>query len=448
MVDLKPQEQHGKQEEKERYKRTPYLILLFTVGIVIFFFGLWWILDWYINPQNSTQKKDLVQALGLITAGVAGAVGIVFTWRGQRLSREVQEDNQKAHEDNQRTALEQLEQTRNELAIQREGQITERFAQAIDQLGRNDETGEKLLEIRLGGIYALERIASDSERDHGPIMEVLTAYVRQHSPRESTGDASKDWAEEGEREDQGTAARPSDNHIKIPDTDIQAIITVIRRLTRRYGNEEHEHIDLHSTNLRGTNLNGADLRGAHLWGADLTGADLVEVDLQGADLREAHLGADLRADPGAELRGADLTGAHLQGVYFQRAYLGTDFTAAHPLTVNRLGMYVRRTLLAANLTGADLTGADLTGADLGANLAEEDLQAEYFGANLREAILRNADLVAANLTGANLTGADLRGARLPRAQGLTQEQLESCAIGDGETLLSNHLEAPSSWSRG
>ena len=37
--------------------------------------------------------------------------------------------------------------------------------------------------IRLGGIYALERIAKDSEKDHGPIMEVLTAYVRENAPR-------------------------------------------------------------------------------------------------------------------------------------------------------------------------------------------------------------------------------------------------------------------------
>ena len=31
--------------------------------------------------------------------------------------------------------------------------------------------GDEKLEVRLGGIYALERIARDSEKDHGPIME-------------------------------------------------------------------------------------------------------------------------------------------------------------------------------------------------------------------------------------------------------------------------------------
>jgi hypothetical protein len=127
------------------------------------------ILDWYIDPQTSTQKKDLVQALGLITAGVAGAVGIFFTWRGQRQTREAQEENQ------QNTQA-QLRHAQEELWLTRQGQITERFTRAIDQLG-HDRT-----EIRLGGIYALERIAKESEEDHWPIMEVLTAYVRQHAP--------------------------------------------------------------------------------------------------------------------------------------------------------------------------------------------------------------------------------------------------------------------------
>jgi hypothetical protein len=65
------------------------------------------------------------------------------------------------------------------LRITQEGQITDRYTKAIAQLG---EAGPDKLAIRLGGIYALERIARDSERDHWPIMEILTAYVRERSP--------------------------------------------------------------------------------------------------------------------------------------------------------------------------------------------------------------------------------------------------------------------------
>ena len=57
--------------------------------------------------------------------------------------------------------------------VAQEGQVTERFTRAIEQI-----SGDSLA-IRLGGIYALERIAKDSHRDHWQVMEVLTAYVQE-----------------------------------------------------------------------------------------------------------------------------------------------------------------------------------------------------------------------------------------------------------------------------
>lgn len=79
-------------------------------------------------------------------------------------------------------------QNRAVLELQRRGQITERFTRAIDQLG---QAGKDKLDIRLGGIYALEQIARDSKPPpeatsissgdlHWPIMEILTSYVRTH----------------------------------------------------------------------------------------------------------------------------------------------------------------------------------------------------------------------------------------------------------------------------
>src|SRR4051812_10346009 len=57
-------------------------------------------------------------------------------------------------------------------ALNRRGQATERFTRAVDQLGSDK------LDVRLGGIYALEQLAFDSEREHESIMEILSAYVR------------------------------------------------------------------------------------------------------------------------------------------------------------------------------------------------------------------------------------------------------------------------------
>jgi hypothetical protein len=59
------------------------------------------------------------------------------------------------------------------LQVAEQGQLTERYTKAIEQLGSDK------LDVRLGGIYALERIAADSERDHPTVVEVLSAFVRE-----------------------------------------------------------------------------------------------------------------------------------------------------------------------------------------------------------------------------------------------------------------------------
>ena len=53
--------------------------------------------------------------------------------------------------------------------------MTDRYTRAIKQLGSDK------LDVRIGGIYALERIARDSARDHTTVMEVLAAFIREHS---------------------------------------------------------------------------------------------------------------------------------------------------------------------------------------------------------------------------------------------------------------------------
>jgi len=109
------------------------------------------------NSENEA-RKTLATMLGAVV--VLG--GAYFTWRNIKLVQE--------------------------------GQITDRFTKAIEQLGAVDASGKKKLEVRLGGIYALERIANQSERDHWPIVEVLTAYVRENTPRKSLGSTQENQA--------------------------------------------------------------------------------------------------------------------------------------------------------------------------------------------------------------------------------------------------------------
>ena len=146
--------------------------------------------------------------------------------------------------------------------VAEEGQVTDRFTRAIAQLG------DKEMAIRLGGIYALERIAKDSEKDHGPIMEVLTADVRKKAPRRE--------------QDIEEAPDP-------PPTDIQAILTVIGRRETTGKNRGNDRLDLTGTQLAVANLRDANLRGANLRDANLDGADLDGADLDGATLTDANI---------------------------------------------------------------------------------------------------------------------------------------------------------------
>src|SRR5262252_3798850 len=245
--------------------------------------------------------------------------------------------------------------------LSRQGQITERFTRAIDQL---DYT--KAVEVRLGGIYALERIARDSpQTDHWPIMEVLTAYVREHAQ----------WSEAK------LGSEESPDEAK-PAVDIQAVLTVLSRRSQWYQNGELQCLDLRQTDLRRANLPSA-----HLEGASFGGAHLERANLGGAHLEGAALG-------GAHLEGANLFAAHLEGAYLPSAHLE------------------RASLGEAHLERANLGGAHLERANLG----EAHLEgAHLFGAHLEGADLRGAHLEGADLGGAYLDGADLRGAHLEAA---------------------------------
>jgi uncharacterized protein YjbI with pentapeptide repeats len=437
MTDPNPDKDRGEQQDEKWYGKTLYQVLLFALGVAFFGLVLGWILDWYIDPTTSTAKKDLVQALGLITAGVAGAVGIYFTWRSQRLTRKAQEENQRntlsqlknaeeqlilsrqAQEDNQRNTQEQLEQARNELDITRRGQITERFTHAIDQLGSESE------EIRLGGIYSLERTAREDRDYHWPIMEVLTTYVRLHAPGRKKS-------------------------VPPPEPEIQAILTVIARRSIYHRDVEYGPIDLNGSNLRKAdlqeaNLSGVNLRRADLEEANLSGVNLKEANLQHANLQCAKLHQALDLEIFFKVHNIDSANLDLGD-----RLMGLDpdnFRAANLQGADLQGADLRGAILhLANLSGAWLSGADLTGAELnramlrGAELNRAMLSAvvltlaDLSQAKLNEANLSGAWLRRVDLRGADLKGADLKNADLTYATGVTDEQLAGAQALEGITL--------------
>lgn len=145
--------------------------------------------------------------------------------------------------------------------LSRSGQVTDRFAKAIGQLGDANPR------VRLGGIYALERIAHDSRRDHPQVMELLTAYVREQapwSPEAPTGTADG-------QERTPSNARSSASRGERLANDVQAVLAVLGRRQLAY--------DIRLLDLSGTDLRGAKLAGAKLQRAIIVGANLDDVDL-------------------------------------------------------------------------------------------------------------------------------------------------------------------------
>jgi uncharacterized protein YjbI with pentapeptide repeats len=294
--------------------------------------------DSRLKLQNDV-RTTLLQGLG----GLAVLVGAFFTYR--------------------------------QLHIAREAQVTERFTRAIDQLGHEN------LDVRLGGIYALERIANDSPQDRATVVEVLTAFVRDHAP----------WPPR--RRDQ-----PGED-IPIKDlpplrgwaADVQAALTVLGRRKPSIG--PAQQLDLTAIDLRGADLRGAKLQRADFFQARLQGATLLEAQLQEATFRAAWMQR-------AFLRQAQLQRAHLIVAQLQHA----DLWAAQ--------------LQEAYLTEAELQGAILEDAHLqGAVLYGAKLQGAYlFFAQLQGADLRGADLTDAYLQGADLQRADLTDAKLGGAR--------------------------------
>jgi hypothetical protein len=247
-----------------------------------------------------TVENAARQTLAQIVGGAVLIAGLFFTWANLRITQQTATTSQA-------TATKNLELTR-------EGQITDRFTKAIAQLG---EQGPEKLAVRLGGIYALERIARDSEKDHWPIMEVLTAYVRENAPWRPKPPKDTPPQQDNPCPKGDPAAAQGQPPPKLA-TDIQAILTVLGRRDRTHEMED-QHLDLRETDLRAANLKYAHLEGAYLMHAHLEGAILHQAHLMAADLMHAHLqGAGLG---GADLDVAILWQAHLDGAILEGASL-------------------------------------------------------------------------------------------------------------------------------
>jgi hypothetical protein len=246
-----------------------------------------------VEDERLKLQNDVRIGLLQAVAGVAVIAAVVVTWQQLETDRR---------------------QLRQQLAVAGQEQATDRFARALDQLGSEQ------LDVRLGGIYGLERIAAGapaaagayprppegsgeprgggpvgrdadpsqaawwSSQDRAQVFEILSAYVRTTSHRPPIGPESG-------------------STLQVRQPDVHAAVTVLARRTVLAGDAPLD--------LSGSLLPDARLGWARLAGADLRGADVRRTSLQHADLAGVHLEQSLLC--GTQFQGADLRGAHLAG---------------------------------------------------------------------------------------------------------------------------------------
>ncbi|CAO5185735.1 Pentapeptide repeat-containing protein [Frankia sp. AiPs1] len=211
-----------------------------------------------------------------------------------------------------------------QVQVSREGQLTERFTRAVDQVG------SETLDVRLGGIYALGRLARSSPADRPAVAQVLGAFVRGRAPWPVGSPGGPDHP---------TPLVDTDRPwLYVAAPDVQAAMNVLGGVGGRGGGGGLGAVggvplylsrtDLRRLHLPRAHLAGAQWRHVNLARAWLPGTVLDGGDLKAADLRAVNAGN--ASFVGTNLRGAWLAGADVTGADFRRADLrGADLATAN-----------------------------------------------------------------------------------------------------------------------
>ncbi len=313
-----------------------------------------------INQNSDLDYRGIAVRYFGIVAGAGAIIGYIFA-----TGRNIILDNQNK--------------------INAQAQITESMVQAITQIGAiNDKKPN--IEVRLGGLYSLQRIMQNSEENELPVVKILYAYVRENLKRDKTKQPKK-------------INRGFETY-KMPE-DIQAALNIISQFNKEQ-REQGKKLP-HSNQL---SFAHADFSDYSLEKMDFSHANFENANLSGTDLCQANLS-------NAFLRGANLSGVYgaslnLYGV----SYFGANFSGAN--------------LSCVFMGGSDFVGIDFSDAILvGVSLCNE----KFFSVNFF-----NTDLENVRFDGADLS----------EAFNLTQEQL-SHAYGDEKTILPKGLAPPESW---
>ncbi|WP_395174588.1 pentapeptide repeat-containing protein [Roseibium alexandrii] len=235
-----------------------------------------------IGPYSGDGTAAPIRNLGLLLVALFGAPFLV--WRSFVAQRQVDVSEQGHITDRINQAIEALGAEKTEKVLVENPRYKKQDGDwARDNFGNpipaTRPDGEAIvdrtayersmpnLEVRLGAIYALERIAQDSLRDHIQIMEILCAYVRQNALMKNL--------EQTEPPFEKARAR----------VDIQAAISVIGRRSEKQFKYEVDR--QHRLDFRRSDLSGVDFRNGNFFAAVFHDCRLEAADFRNSDLRGA-----------------------------------------------------------------------------------------------------------------------------------------------------------------
>jgi len=375
---------------------------LVIAGLILSGLGIYFGWDWLRSGAAEKEPNSTtIRNAGIVIAGV---FALVFAlWRGLVAERQAAASQRQAETSQQ-------------------GLLNERYQKGAEMLG------SEVLAVRLGGIYALQRLAEEHpDQYHIRVLRLLCAFVRLPTRDQSL--------------EAGRAAIEPGTLLGIRQ-DLEAIMQAIgsrSRLQKALEREVEFRLDLKGADLRGAQLLDSDLaramfHHARLCNVNFANTDLTDSFLSFADLSHAEF-HDVNFTRtrlwSADLSGAMLQDAKLPMMNFHNVKLaGTNLLRANLSGANfqdakaANAWFERAVLSDAGFQGTDLSGARLAWADLS-------------GARFWD-----ADLDRSNFADANLSGAEFSVNGRQGAKGLTQVQLDQArADADNPPKLEGVLDA-------
>lgn len=342
-------------------------IALWAIGGFLIFLGLWIVCEFALVLFGDGDD-EAIRNVGLIFLAVVGAPFVLYrTWVAGKQAKTAEQQATLAEDRNFSDlftkAVEQLgaDKVVKRHAKDRDGNL------AYDGNGVPvmEEVTEPNIEVRLGAIYALQRISRASEKDHIPVMETLCAYIREQS--QSTPPLTFDEEMPDEKEQWGRWQRKIfgwRNDLPLPRVDIQTALTVVgQRSSARVQYEQRSLGEGYSPDLSGANLQRANFRSFKFDDANLSGAYLDGASFSFGSFRNSWFS------------GCSLIGAYFDGLSLQSAVFdSTNMLAVQAINVGfqqvrfsgskiRMGSFIGCDLESSSLDHSDLVGASITGCD-------------------------------------------------------------------------------------